>query len=628
MTNIMNKVDDVIDTTNRKGRLIDYFPKGFTPRPQQILILNKIEEYIRKGIKFIVVNAPTGIGKSLIAMTLANYFNSAYICTGQKSLQEQYMNDFSRIAVTVKGRSNFECLEYDQSRDGPENNCDHGWCTRPHVSDDRKKNKKGKQDEILITDGEVENNICPRTIHPKVTDDEACESDARGVLYYQSEDTPCLYQEQKANALRSKIVVTNYDYFLAAINYVGDFGKRDVIISDEGHSLEAHIANFITVDVSSYLLDRLNEYFTKEKQLHFAYTNYNDTQDSKFNKHLAQLKKVHANIGLAMKQLPKRDSDTPMFANARNKIETLLADVGKHRYNWVVKEERKGKKNAISKLQFCPVFIHQYARENFFNRGTVNIILSATILANNKYACRKFAEDLGIEEKEFEYITVDPVFPDINSLIFNLKLANLRHQPDRTMDEEERFYIDIVKKIDLVIDLHPNSKGIIHCHTKKISKFIETYTRHSDRIITHETKNRADKLAEHCNSDRPTVLCSPSMYEGVDLKDDLSRFQIIVKIQYPNAKEERIEQRLKADPTYLYRQAALAYAQALGRSVRSETDYARTYTIDSRFPKFIKDNYNYLGNILGGRVRTDAELDLRSLHKKENHILDKLFEFK
>jgi len=37
---------------------------------------------------------------------------------------------------------------------------------------------------------------------------------------------------------------------------------------------------------------------------------------------------------------------------------------------------------------------------------------------------------------------------------------------------------------------------------------------------------RDDVRAEHINSTTPTVLISPSLYKGLDLKNDLSRFQI------------------------------------------------------------------------------------------------------
>ncbi len=50
-----------------------------------------------------VVEAPTGAGKSAIAVTLAREASSAYILTAQKILQDQYLRDFPELAV-MKGR--------------------------------------------------------------------------------------------------------------------------------------------------------------------------------------------------------------------------------------------------------------------------------------------------------------------------------------------------------------------------------------------------------------------------------------------------------------------------------------------------------------------------------------------
>ena len=54
-----------------------------------------IDEKIKSGFKKIVICAPTGSGKSPIAATLAKAFESSFIVTASKSLQDQYQNDFS-----------------------------------------------------------------------------------------------------------------------------------------------------------------------------------------------------------------------------------------------------------------------------------------------------------------------------------------------------------------------------------------------------------------------------------------------------------------------------------------------------------------------------------------------------
>ena len=51
--------------------LLEHFPDGFTPRKEQETILKEIGEYLDSGYKKIILSAPTGIGKSLVAVTLA-----------------------------------------------------------------------------------------------------------------------------------------------------------------------------------------------------------------------------------------------------------------------------------------------------------------------------------------------------------------------------------------------------------------------------------------------------------------------------------------------------------------------------------------------------------------------------
>ena len=87
------------------------------------------------------------------------------------------------------------------------------------------------------------------------------------------------------------------------------------------------------------------------------------------------------------------------------------------------------------------------------------------------------------------------------------------------------------------MEQHPNEKGIIHSHTYKIANYLKYNIKDKKlkkRILTHTSENRDEVLKQHMNSKEPTVLISPSMTEGVDLKGDLSRFQILCKVPYPS----------------------------------------------------------------------------------------------
>ena len=53
--------------------LYNSFPPGYEPNDAQEYILSEMDKALSKGKKFIIINAPTGTGKSFIAKTLANH---------------------------------------------------------------------------------------------------------------------------------------------------------------------------------------------------------------------------------------------------------------------------------------------------------------------------------------------------------------------------------------------------------------------------------------------------------------------------------------------------------------------------------------------------------------------------
>lgn len=79
-----------------------------TLRNSQDYILNEIDSAFKSGYSKIILEAPTGIGKSPIAISVARTLGSSYICVSTKDLQTQYARDFPWVRVT-KGKNNFTC---------------------------------------------------------------------------------------------------------------------------------------------------------------------------------------------------------------------------------------------------------------------------------------------------------------------------------------------------------------------------------------------------------------------------------------------------------------------------------------------------------------------------------------
>ena len=92
----------------------------FTPRQQQEDALNYIKNVLEKkpDNKFFLLNIPTGIGKSHLAVMISDYVTAKImpgakvdIITAGKILQDQYEGTYDSIK-SLKGKNNYECAQY------------------------------------------------------------------------------------------------------------------------------------------------------------------------------------------------------------------------------------------------------------------------------------------------------------------------------------------------------------------------------------------------------------------------------------------------------------------------------------------------------------------------------------
>jgi len=91
--------------------IADSFIKNFpfpAKRERQSHVLSEIAAAFASDYKYIILEAPTGFGKSPVAVAVALTLGSSYICTSTKDLQTQYAKDFPFLKV-AKGKNNFTC---------------------------------------------------------------------------------------------------------------------------------------------------------------------------------------------------------------------------------------------------------------------------------------------------------------------------------------------------------------------------------------------------------------------------------------------------------------------------------------------------------------------------------------
>ena len=300
-------------------------------RPNQLEAISEILEAIDEGYKYIILEAGTGTGKSAIAATLARMFETSYILTITKQLQNQYSRDFTDFQV-VKGRSNFRC------RLSPEVACDEGKCV-------------------------LQSHRCKYRLKDNATPENTCR-----------------YQYQKFLALNSDVVISNYPYIFLELNYVEDFTRRSLMICDEAHNIESMIMSQLTLefsrkDLKEYI--RFNLSKTRVSQLeggnHETWMDFVGDIRQRYEKELDKISHLKDNPDIARRIL--------FIKNQISGCDRFISNVMFSPDEWIFDYDRT---EGIA--QFKPLKIDSYAVETLFKYADTCVFMSATILDYELFA--------------------------------------------------------------------------------------------------------------------------------------------------------------------------------------------------------------------------------------------------
>lgn len=502
-------------------------------RKNQLETISEIRQAIDNGYKYIILEAGTGTGKSAIAATLALMSDSSYILTVTKQLQDQYIRDFSNLGFKlVKGRGNFKCRKYEEK--GVDLNCDKGLCVI-----------EGYKCEYSLKNHSAE----------EIT-----------------EENTCTYFYQKYLAMIADVAIANYPYMFLELNYVDDFSNRNLMICDEAHNIESMIMEQLTLEFEKKdLKEYLDFDVTDEVLENLESGGYPDWIDF-----IVKIKEKYEKELEKIIDIPNRPELNEKIVFMKRQIydcRFCISYIGYDPKTWIFDYDED-----LEKIQFKPLKINNYAKSTFFQYADVCIFMSATILDY-----RLFAHWLGIAPDEVYAIRRKSPFDVKRNPIFTFDGFNMSHSH---IEESAPQTVDTIKEI---LERHKNEKGIIHTVSGRCRDFLLKNV-DNDRLISHNTQNRAKIIEKFKDSTEPLVLVSPSVNEGVDLPGDECRFQIIYKIPYPDLGNKQTAYRNRLDAKWYDYRTSLALVQTHGRGMRYDDDYCKTYFIDSRFINYVVDD--------------------------------------
>lgn len=538
-----------------------------SPRENQVHYINEvIEAFIDKKKPYVVLNAPTGTGKSIIGAVIAKVISAikgtklaSLILMHNNALAEQYFNTFSGFGkeqyLQLKGTNNYPCGVL--STPAEQVSAEH--CAIQQL-------RKARLNDLI---------------------DSHCNS--------------CEYQILKRFKNESQNVISNFSYYFVDRQFSNVFEPRDVVIWDEAHTINDAFCEHNAI------------YFSKDRLQKF-YEEINSNLELTDLELFGKMKKIIKDLEAKQINEENYKSYLKILGEIYHKAyeaAQVLADASGYDINKFTKYSKISKKYYGLGCKIGDLLNYNYEHIFEFNPETIeatvkpifigsmfeqtlihsefNLFMSATI--SKDY----ITETLKIDPQLVEFIKVAPSFPKEHKQIVFFNTQNLNY---RSM-QDEKTVATLCKNVEKIVKKHVteyDENGIIltpsFIVTEKLANAIKD-AKIPVQLFEHKRGMKAnDVLSAFKKSKGPSVILSPSIYEGIDLPGDLSRYQIIVKAPFPSLAEKRMKYILDKHPNIYNLLTIQKIVQGGGRSVRSMDDFAVTYILDSQAQRVFNSNLN------------------------------------
>ena len=567
-------------------------------RQYQEETIKKIIDFVQNSPKrYLLIQAPTGSGKSIVAYVAAHYLveqfeywqnkvnqkdhtvedinefskqiKDAYVLTSKNLLLDQYYRDFNKHMPVAKGRNNYICTQDRKP-------CSEAICV-------------GKSEE-----------------------------NRRKLSCFAN----CPYVLAKKRLFGQPVSATNFSLLLKFIKN-RTFTSKDLVIVDECQALESVLREEFVVQLTEKSIEVVNNLKESMRQCDTSHNVY-DRAYHYLNRLKGNLKKIvikdldydsisdvnafleffHTevvNLYMAFeyaidKFIQEECSGNDDLAIQDKEIKECVKKVDflkhlagsiksyfllKDSVEWVV-QEHKTPKGVVTGFEIKPVTIELLTSDLFKRMAKKKVVMMSATIGDYK----RFAKDIGLDPNDVEFIDVPHTFPIENRPFVVLPICSMKYA------EMEKNLPKIVDACDSILDMYPNQKGIIHSVSFKNAIYLREHMVNANRILIHDTKNK-ELILKQFKESKNCVLVSPSLIEGFDFKGDLSEFQIFIKVPYMSLTDKVIKRRLELDQEWYINNAVLQILQGVGRSVRSETDVATTFCLDSNI-NFLLSKYRHL----------------------------------
>lgn len=602
----------------------DVFGESFQFREYQFdNIYSIISSIINDKEHTMIVNAPTGSGKSLICIisagVLSRYYNkSSYILCSELMLFDQYyhfIKSHRKLGFgMIKGQTgNYKCVV--------------------------------NQKDIIYGDCKIEHVPWKKLLNTSLALNEGYECVTR-----------CPYVKARKHALSQNVVLMTYHLYLLSMGYINKkgenpyvFPKKDVIFCDECHNIPDIVQKQYSSSISIKALEKL----TKLYQAIFG-NEYDlfDTrvQESQFLKTYPTSDAFYGALKKCFMTLAKEKTPQSIVDILKNDFQGILIDFqdevtdyentltenikyGKDYdendlklINWfssymsslkellniicktgsdylVSQPEYDEETKKLIGIKFNCVKEDFITYDKLLKNASYRVLCSATVGGED---VTPFVKNIGVSfdevDKTYQYKSIASTFHFEKSPIYVVS----KYKMSYSAKEKSLPYIkEMIYK--LCEGKYKGQRGIIQTGSYAIATQIYNSAPLAIKnrmIVYNDSKEKGLSITTYKKHD-DSILIGPSLNEGVDFPDDLCRFIIIAKVPYPSLADNLVKEKMKLFPEWYEYTTINQIIQGIGRGIRHKNDYCETFILDgcftylyhknkTQFPKEIRNRIQFI----------------------------------
>lgn len=534
-----------------KRKALSAFPFPDFRDYQRDILLEAAAALFDEDYETVVIDAPTGIGKSAINTTLCRMADSAFMTTPEKKLRKQLENDgtLARHYAVLRSRSDYTC--------------DYASSPRERVS---------------CSDCEI-----------NIADDEHC-----------SHVDACTYWSDKETAMSQSVATLTFAYLIVD-NYLPrfseegkrdapiSFGNRDLLVVDEAHQLEPQTASlFAGFTISPNTLPE-TVYGAPREPLEDEFDEITDA--TRYEEIESVLDDLYERVQLFLEKranMPKHRlendrqlrRDIRQCQNMRRRMKYCREEIEEGR-DWITNVEIMGEdddENNPARIQLKPVKVDRFLDEYVWSRASSQVLSTATMPFRGNP--ERWLLSLGLNPEKTRIISRPMPF-DVENRRIRTDTAIGKFSRGRYNDHWET----IVDRIDLLSRRHDGEKGLIHTASYDLAERLYESFQHNAVLHERDAPKADDWFIQQWQTTDQQLFFSPAVMDGIDLEGDMCRWQALLKVPYPFLGDSRVEYMVdeQNDWDWYYEQAVRRLIQSVGRGVRSNEDYCDYYVLDESF---------------------------------------------